>query len=1697
MRCHDADVYSDAANVLEVLHETVNVYMSLMHDSEENERDRTKASASAPSSSLPTSAVTDLAVTRQQIKENVPYLLSLCVSVRNILRRVVFLPRPSSQGSGSQPLSAPVTEGSPTMAAAPNEAVYELITRKLGDIVENADMIRGLVKLQQQQQHQLTPEASRTALPDLVDDTDDGPLCMKQLIRLTLYSLEDTEQLLRAAYPGAASTGNVAGNEDTGDDKSPPLWHSSAVRLTLTSPYAECLGYNDGGNDLEGSRDSRSGGAGLHDPAGRGPSNGSVDGGANSSSVTSRSSSHTAPYVRRSSSLGPTNSGAGSWAAPIQSGRNSDSDAASVRAWQADPSSASPSLVASAPKSSSPRVRFAIDERPDSEDHDSSLSERTLAATVTPRQSSRCNSGLLSNPVVRLSSTDSDDNTRGVNGSASQSAFCSRSILSGDGGDTMQPAPLGSQRTSLTSAQQSPSVTPMASVIISETESISTPFATPTIADARQQTVPLDTLSEPALADCVTASKLRMANTGGASSHLVLQSGGGPWPQSRNVGSSENGRGGLKRALPPPVDLPPCSPRRKGPQQLSTNLTSSSNEERLNLASGPALVNPNARVTTQHVQRIPGDLWGVIIVRHRAEMVDVLREDVLHLFNYGEASPVLRNEDVRDVSFTVVGHYLYSRIQLEHLSSLAESEINTRLDLCPYPLMTGLYEEFFKERQAKELDSIENNLEMPGNGTLRCSNVYSIGGGGIESGGSEEGKRPSNESVEQRPLALTGHLDAAEAAADDAMAVARTSLLSIGTGSLTTSMMRNSAAASHVSSTPSPRATAGGGRGSVWGSGDAASSAAAPSGFVCVEDSTLLQERAATASALRHPHTVRIPGTHWARLLVSPVPENSNLHSAFIQDTGVVLGVLPSEARAACQEVRFSCGSLVVNFVWDNAELYPGAVPLSGPEVDTALQGCPYPSVRAFYAKACAALDLDDDLAAVSLPNRSKSSGGGGIADCGTLQVILPYTSKTGSSSEAQAALGTTAAVDSISSTASSPLAAPVRCVAATAATASREAAPSPPPHQRGVHVPQFSRIGSATSNAPAGPVPPVSVPPEAASHPIHSPKGQQRQSVRSPAGTPRVSGAPESSRTPLTVNQPPLFNGVSVSTLRQRNPALAELDVDAVVPAAAAVHVPRDSPSTVHVCEQALPSVASGAGHHRDPTDSAFAVMSSATPGRRTARVSPPAAYSNPKVAAAAVAPLTLSVHASPSSALDAPKPTPPQHKEDDSPSLTAPAPTSKPETAKSSTSITVSTEKGNAPVLATLRRQSLPSVESVEKRCASLALPTVLSANISAAMPAAAAATPASASPVATTRSNSPSLATPASAGAKVPPAAVKEAEVTAEPDVASTKQAAPFLSTELSPTASSACEVSSRAPRRVTSTSTGASDVNRAPPAHIVYRLPEPQALRAAEAREVEAILAAHRIPRLPLDAAVLKAAIAANDSARGHAVSEDQAGHVCHDKGVDGPLPLLERDLGLRLDILTVVQVRHGSVAARAKIQPGDTLRTLDGEVLLSPSDFQRVMVQRQQRHREADGEHTMYVTAMTKRGTPATYRLRLPPPHCDGAATLPDVSLAPSARRVLPLATPRPVLPLSSRMVHATRSTLPHQQQRGMRRPLQVSPRKPVGPAAAMSARTRVSSLGTSPHGTRTRQSVISAVLHRRTELPGTVHSSSAGVGGAE
>ncbi|KAG5481047.1 hypothetical protein LSCM1_06723 [Leishmania martiniquensis] len=1680
MGSRDADLYSNVANVLEMLQDAVGTYMSLMQDKEENDRECCGGSASASFSSLPTSSVTDLAIARQQIKVHVPHLLSLCVSLRNILRRVALLARQPSRGGDREPLSASEIEGSPTMAAARTEAVCELITRKLGDIVENADMIRGLVKLQQQ--YLLTSKASDTAPLDFPDDgDDDGPLRMKQLIRVTLYSLEDTEQLLRANYPDAASAGDAVRDKDSEDDKSPPLPHASAVRCPPTYPHGQRLGVDGGGADLHGS-------------AARGQSNSSGDVGAHSTSVTPRSSSHTAPYVRRSSSLGPASSVNGSWAAPYQSGHNSDSEAVpalhqphpfpassagvdlptSIPAQSprsGPPSVSSSSPVTSTQKPSSPRVRFAIDEPPASGDHDSSLSESALAATVTPQQSSRCNSDLLSSPPLRDNSTDSDEISRSVDSSASQTPFCSRPLLGGDVGDSMQPAPFGHRRSSPTSARQSSISASTVSAVVTETQSIDTAFATPTTAEVRQPTVPLDTCSEPALADSVTASQLCRADVDDAP------------PPSCSGGNSVGGRGGVGRALPPPVGLPPRSPRRQDPQRLSMSLPSSCSEQRADPETAPAVVDPDARVTTRHVQRLPGALWGVIIARHRAEMEDVLREDVLDLFNYGEVSPVLRSEDVREVSFTVVGNYLYSRIQLEHLCSLAESEINTRLDLCSYPLMMALYEELFKERQAKELDPIEDEVATRGKDPLHYRDMRRIAGGdGRGKGGNEEEKRPSNESLEQGPPGLSGYLNAAKVAADDSTAAARTSTLSIDAGPLTTLVMGDVAAASDVSSMWSVIATVGGGIGNVGRSGAEAFSAAS-SGLVSTEESTLLQKRAVAASAARHPHTVRIPGAHWARLLMSSVAKN-NLSSAFVQDTGTALGVLPSEARAACQEVHFSCGSLVVMFVWDNSELYPGAVPLSAPEIDSMLQSCPYPSVRAYYAKACTTLGLDDDLAVAPSPKGCGISGSGGAADSGALQATPPYNSARGSFSVAQKAPASDVRVRAEMKEAR-VITKPIEEGRPSRAT---EAAPLPPQHHRGVHALRLSRIESAASNASAGAVPLVAVSPPAVKHSIYSSKSQRGLSVRSPAGTPQrwnVADAdspgsnaaarrtkPNGSQAPVTLGRLALFYGLSVSALRQRSPALAELDADAVIPADATVHVPRHSSSPIRLGGEAGVSVASGAGFHRDPADNAPAAMKGTTSQSPSARLPSLAASSSTKVAAAAAAaPLTVSAPNSSAPAQAAPKPPPP--------------PANKPERAKSSTTITVSKRKSIAPVVASSRRRLTRSIESVETRCDSLTPATPLRASIPAGVAAAA-----SASPVVATRSHSPSPETPSTAGSKGSPAANKGAEAPFESGAAFTEQTAPFLPIEPFPTATTAREVSPRVPQSVRSTSTTAAAGSKAPPAHIVYRLPESQTSQSAESRGVEAILAAHKIPRLPLGAVALQATTAVNDSARGQAVGEDPPGHQSRGKETGRLEPQWERDLGLRLDTLTVVQVRRGSVAARANIQPGDTLRTLNGEVLLSQSDFQRTMVQQQQRHRKEGGERTVFVTAMTSRGTPSTYRLRLPPPPCDGAATQPDLPQARSARPTLPLKTSRPLLPLSARVGSAARGTLP-QQPWGMQRPLQASPRALVGLATAMSARTDVSSIFASAQGARTRPSTTSALQLRRTKLPDAAHSPAA------
>ncbi|CBZ33383.1 hypothetical protein, conserved [Leishmania donovani] len=1733
---HSADVYSDAADVLKVLHDTLEMYVSSMQDIEDKERGCNTASASASSSSLTNSAAIDLAITRQHIQENVPRLLDACASVRSMLRRVAMLPRQSPRRSDSESLGTSDSLGSSTTAAERHEAVHGLITRKLRDVMENAHMIRGLVKVQQQQQHLLPSHLSRVSSLASPDDND-GPLLMKQLIRVTLYNLEDMERLLRAAYPDELPMGtmNWGGDEVEEADRPTLFSHSPRVHRTLTRSHGQRLGYNGGGTDHEGRRDST--GCAHSTSSGDG-------GGVNSSLETPRSSTHTAPYVRRSPSFDQANLLTSSWAAANQEDHDGDSEAAPTvrltdttptsptgaypsasilaRSQQADPLSSASSFVASAPKPSSPRVRFVIGEPPDSEDQDSSISECALAPTAIPKQSSPFGSNLLSNPVVQLSCADNGKHSCNISDSGNRAVLSSQSLLSVEGGSTVQSASLGHQRPSLTSAQHfSSSSAAAASLPLMEAEWMNAAPIMPTVFEVRQKTVPfLDRCRDRAPDDSVTASTRSTATTGGFLDSSALQLGDGAPPPSRNGNSSVGSRGGIGRALPPPVGLPPRSPRRHDPQQLATSLASSSGDQRLPPTPDPAWVDPNMRVRTYHMQRLPGELWGVIIEGHQAKMEAAFRADVVDLFKYGEASPALRGEDVHEVYFTVVGTDLYIRIGLEHLCSMAESEINTRLNLCSYPHMTGLYEEFFKAHQAKELDAVEDSMATPDSDTPRYSDTYSNGGDGTRGDGEE--KSASDGRVGQRSLSLSSDLNAAEAAAVDSAAAARTPPLLIATYSRTMSVVGGSAATSCVFSTPNPRAAVGEDSGGLGETGREASASVAPCALVSVENSTHLREGATSVSASRHPHTVRIPGARWARLLLSPVPEKSDLKSAFVQDTGVALGVLPSEAREACQEVRFSFGSLVVDFMWDNGELYPGAEPLSAPEIDTALKNCLYPSVRAFYTNACAALHLDDDLAVVPAPKRASST-----AESVVVHLILPDKSELDLASDTDSALaldmsgnaekGKAASVPKSSreddlSTARLPMAsqlaqaekapstfpstaATVLCAADSAAAASRKVASSQ--QQRGAPLPSFNRTDSAMSNASGEAEPRVAVPqPTVGSH-IHSSRGQKQRRVHSPAGTPRVGipatgnanaansrsskatarrAIPKSSQEPATLNQFTLLHGVSVQVLRQWNPALAELDADAVIPATVTVYIPRLSLSPSRARGQVGPGVTSEAGRYRHPTDCALVDKTSDIPHRRTARLPTPVAHPNAKVTAAAAASRAVSMPASPSHAVASPKP---------------PAQASEPEKAKSSTIITISKED-NTPAVATPSRPPPLSVEDVEKCRSFLTLPTLPSATVTSAAPAAELALPVSPFPMTTSHSASPVLETPAAAGAKVPPGAVNAAVAPAQPGAASTKPTAPFSSAEPALTARSTREVVPQAPQPDENTAAVATAGSRVPPAHTVYQLLKPQTAQVAEPRGIEALLVAHSVPRLHLDGVAFKAAAAADDVARGFAVGDDHVDHENHKEAVEGSAMLLEWDLGLRLDNLTVVQVRRGSVAARANVQPGDTLRTMNGQALLCRSDFEHAMAQQLQQHRKGSEECTLFVTAMTSRGIPTTYRLRLPALRRDGATAQPDQPLA-AQQQVQP--PPRRAGPLSARMSGAARGA--PQQQRGLQPATQSSARVPVARAAPASARTPVSSLGAAARVSRVVPINTNAVLLCTMKPLDTIRTSSIDAGGAE
>ncbi|KAG5507614.1 hypothetical protein JKF63_06563 [Porcisia hertigi] len=1748
MKNRDADLYSDVADVLGMLRDTLAAYMSSLRDDGSCEPENDSALGSAFSSFINTSAASELSSNHQYITKNIPRLLDLCSSVQCRLNTIASLTCQSPQIFGTESSSVSKGEVRPAPTATHDGGVAcALVTRRLGDVMENAHMMRGLVKLQQQQQTQqqrtykLRQRPSHSAFRNLSDDNE-GPLRMEQLIRVMMYNLGDTEQLLRIAYPEDRFPRERAREGDCSLSLNSPVAHHSP-----SYPSGRYEGPNSGGADREGSRHNRRSDKGPRDSTCYGHRSSSSSSSDvrrwRSSPVTPRSSVDTTPYVRHSSSLDRPIFSIGRCATPSPVNLKDNSEAPQhVRAagtsslsqtgahsaalmlamsGQADSSSSLPS-TSLAQKSPPQRMPLASAEPSDCDDHDSAFCETVLGDTATPERPLRARDDLLSNPVVRRGSANIDNNGRSANNCGGNALLSLQRLNSGVGCSMMQLAPFGPRRSSLTSLKRSTSSSGSTiSTTLTEIEKIDTsstplPHRRPELANSATASIlTMNTgLGEVPRTSLKTTTPRASTTTAHRSNASV-----GDWDSADHRGNGDRvnyvnhaarqlGGGDVDRALPPCLGLPPRSPRQQSFQGL---------------APGHASVDPNARMTTTHTQRLPGELWGVIMADHCALMEDVLREEVTDLFNYGETMTIIRSEDVRDVCFTAVGSELDIRIQLEHYPSLSEAEINMRLSLCAYPHMEKLYEEFFVEYQAKEFDSFENSTTTPGSATPRCTDVRSGSSSSSRaSSGRDAGEtRSSHGSVEKCPLSITSDQNAADSPSPYMAAAACTSPSLINTEPSKISIASDAATALNALGVPSQKASTKAGTEDLRGAGAEAFTDDAPTDFVAGETETLFHEKATEPSVSRHPHTVRIPGAHWERLLASSVPEKGDLKAAFVRDTGLALGVLPSEARATCQEVLFWSGSLVVSFVWDNAELYPGSVPLSAPAIDTALQKCLFQSVRALYASACAAFHLDNDLAMVPAakhPNTATGGvvGGGGGGGGGGVGIVespaahldppsksklrLAYSEATKMASNLHSNTEKKEVAEALKSswecgppTESSHMPAEQDQSPGVSSAAVSKAA-SPQQRPQGAPMPSFNRYSSPTSNTSLEALPRVTAPQPMAGPTVHPPKAQlPREKEGSPVSNrrfvdtdhPPVSAASPSSST-VAVRRVTLKNSAESTTLNklapaqrapesvlcQRNPTLAERGADTDTPTPAAGNMPHLLLSSTRARGQAEASGDSTAGHRCNQTDTGVAAVTSTTPRSHAALLQSSRTHPSAK--------------ATPSTA---PKP---------------PAPAIKQEEANISTTTTTTTlsKKNSTPAASTSSQQPPLSIEHLQKH---RLLPTssrMPTEPLSALAQASAVVLP---GPV----SSSSALETQevaAAQGGRLP----ATVQVAGAPDAAYTTGTAPLSFVLPAPTAGSTRKVSQSTPHTVAST-TSSTSRDRAPSVYTVYQLSTQCTTQAGQPRGIEAIWATHSVNRVHQDGTALKEASAATNVG---AVVEDHTDNKKHDKAL-GSLGLLwVQELGLQLNHLTVVQVRRDSAAARANMQPGDTLRAMEGQILLSQRDFLRAVVQQQQQLRKGGGERLVVVTAVTNRGRDATYRLCIPPLHHDkavphlnlpsGAGVQPMRKSPPVSRDRLELTVgqKKPKTPRRARSVSAGKS-IPagcgserQQQQRGLQRPTQKSPRAPARKEASVSARTRVNSIGASVREGHARTSRSSVSMLRHTEAPDMVYSSAAGPGGA-
>ncbi|KPI89981.1 hypothetical protein ABL78_0949 [Leptomonas seymouri] len=957
-----------------------------------------------------------------------------------------------------------------------------------------------------------------------------------------------------------------------------------------------------------------------------------------------------------------------------------------------------------------------------------------------------------------------------------------------------------------------------------------------------------------------------------------------------------------------------------------------------------------------------------------------------------------------------------------------------------------------------------------------------------------------------------------------------------------------------------------------------------------------------------HVHTIRIPGQHW-EAVTGRVPEN-NLNDVFAVDVGAALGVLPQEARASCQRIRFYLDSnLVVKFRWCNAELpRPGAVLLTAAEVEARLADYSFPSLRQVYAETCSALRLSDNIASGVAEAKEATSDErkllkedleGSLSSIPEAQCTLPKVAELDetpllesdrmkySADMQHRGEGAPSCSSSVSPSSHSldihvtitqgKKATPAhthKCEATTvtptttagkepiarsheAAKVDAEAAPSPressPDPVAATHL---TRIGRRHANTPAEAKPSATIPQptKLSIEPSRSRSSQQHTNALPPpsncmssnvtlpataaSAAPRermqnhsndsvtrvrsplrgtgssthaqaVSAAATTSTATTTLNRLARQHHVTLKTLLQWNPSLAQIDPNKLIPFPDSLAEPRVAPP---------PSALKNTTAITPATNATAAERASSKPESQTS------ADTQPTPAEAAIASTQPSAIPRHTSALRhneggivaslryRPRLAPKEGSTAHMTSACAPTATSQ----RNPSHLTVaepasahhadpSTTAAGKPEELPKRTMSIPiasrlppplSVDDIEARRTPRNAPGAPSA-IPLVVVAAAKSTPqpkpSSTSSTSTAAAAVPAADNPRSGNCAGASDSLKHAAPShaASAEKQSIGEAATAIARHHSN--GSTKKQPSSAPRaREASPRSAQAAAGAAQPDHKVYHLPpeilglDPMLLPSGKVHITSGSLSVPRSARRQQPGL-----LGGQDT--GHSISSriHVSGHGRDPENVSALIA--ERVLGLRLSGLTVESVRRRGVAAEAGIQVGDTLRTMDGQILGSESDFYRgVHHNNQQQQSDNTGEHTLFVTAVNARGAPVTYRLCLPPPCSADGTAVPSSSalLAPSAQqRQLPaqsgrtasvqarLALQSAALPRSLAAAASSRITA------AMKRGEQVE--------AIPVTRTRVNSVGVATREIRAPRSYSSRVL-RGTNAPEKVHTTASG-----